>query len=138
MVQITRRIKRTLQRSIVAHVVAKRQKWEKFGQEKGNKPGPDRATTTVGENVTLKLSVGNKVRIFFFPFFILFSSKHIQIYIFYQKVPEAEQSSEDGARSRAKLPGTGNVCCRLCKGKHYTAKCPYKDTLGNLENTGEI
>jgi len=108
-VKITRRIKRTLQKSVVAHAVAERQKWAKFGQEKGSKPGPDRATTTVGENVTLKLSVGNKV-------------------------PEAEQSPEDGTKNRIKLPGAGNVACRLCKGKHYTAKCPYKDTLGNLEN----
>ena len=63
--QITRRIKRTLQKSVVDHAVAERQKWAKFGQEKGNKQGPDRATTTVGEDVTLKLSVGNKVRPFF-------------------------------------------------------------------------
>ena len=59
--QITRRIKRTLQKSVVEHAVAERQKWAKFGAEKGNKPGPDRATTTVGETVTLKLSAGNKV-----------------------------------------------------------------------------
>jgi translation initiation factor 3 subunit G len=63
--QITRRIKRTLQKSVVDHAVAERQKWAKFGQEKGSKPGPDRATTTVGENVALKLSVGNKVTQFF-------------------------------------------------------------------------
>ena len=72
-VQITRRIKRTLQKSVVAHAVAERQKWAKFGQEKGSKPGPDRATTTVGENVTLKLSVGNKVRLFL-SFFLSFLS----------------------------------------------------------------
>jgi len=108
-VKITRRIKRTLQKSIVAHAVAERQKWAKFGQEKGNKPGPDRATTTVGENVSLKLSVGHKIQ-------------------------EAEQSPEDGAKTRIKAPGAGTVACRLCKGEHYTAKCPYKDTLGNLEN----
>ena len=59
--QITRRIKRTLQKSVVEHAVAERQKWAKFGKEKGNKVGPDRATTTVGEAVTLKLSAGNKV-----------------------------------------------------------------------------
>ena len=71
--QITRRIKRTLQKSVVAHAVAERQKWAKFGKEKGNKPGPDRATTTVGENVTLKLS-GNKVRILFIYFYLFFFS----------------------------------------------------------------
>ncbi len=60
--KITRKIKRTLQKSLVDHSVAERQHWSKFGQEKGNKAGPDRATTTVGENVALKLSAGNKVR----------------------------------------------------------------------------
>ena len=60
-VQITRRIKRTLQKSIVDHAVAERQKWAKFGAEKGKQAGPDRATTTIAENVTLKLSAGNKV-----------------------------------------------------------------------------
>jgi hypothetical protein len=60
--QITRRIKRTLQKSLVEHEVAERKTWAKFGLEKGNKPGPDRATTTVGETVLLKLTPGNKVR----------------------------------------------------------------------------
>lgn len=60
--QITRKIKRVLQKAVVDHTVAERKTWLKFGQEKGNKPGPDRATTTVGENVFLKLSAGNKVR----------------------------------------------------------------------------
>jgi hypothetical protein len=59
--KIIRKIKRTLQKSIVDHAVAERQKWAKFGAEKGNKPGPDRATTTVGESVALKLTAGNKV-----------------------------------------------------------------------------
>ena len=49
------------------HTVAERKNWAKFGQERGNKPGPDRATTTVGENVTLKLSAGNKVSRLFWP-----------------------------------------------------------------------
>jgi len=62
LLKITRRVRRTLQKSVVDHAVAERQKWAKFGQEKGNKPGPDRATTTVGENVSLKLTAGNKVR----------------------------------------------------------------------------
>jgi len=59
-VKITRRIKRTLQKSLVEHAVAERKTWAKFGLEKGNKPGPDRATTTVGETVFLKLTPGNK------------------------------------------------------------------------------
>ena len=39
-------------------------------------------------------------------------------------------------KSRVKAAGAGKVVCRLCKGDHFTAKCPYKDTLGGLENTG--
>ncbi len=60
--QVTRKTRRVLQKATVAPQIAHRQKWAKFGAERGNKPGPDRATTTVGENVGLKLSVGNKVR----------------------------------------------------------------------------
>ena len=44
------------------HAVAERKTWAKFGLEKGKKPGPDGATTTVGEMVFLKLTPGNKVR----------------------------------------------------------------------------
>jgi translation initiation factor 3 subunit G len=51
-----------LQKAVVDHAVAERKQWAKFGQEKGNKPGPDRATTTVGEEVRLKITAGNKVR----------------------------------------------------------------------------
>ncbi|KIM38380.1 hypothetical protein M413DRAFT_30212 [Hebeloma cylindrosporum] len=99
-----------VKKSVVDIAVAERQKWAKFGQEKGSKPGPDRATTTVGENVTLKLTAGNKQS-------------------------EAEQVPEETMKSRVKAAGAGKVSCRLCKGDHFTAKCPYKDTLGGLENT---
>jgi len=110
-VKITRRIKRTLQKSVVDHAVAERQKWAKFGAEKGNKPGPDRATTTIAENVTLKLSAGNKTT-------------------------EPEPSAEDNIRAQLKSKGAGKVVCRLCKGDHFTAKCPYKDSLAGLEGDG--
>lgn len=78
--KITRKIRRTLRKSLVEHSVAERQQWKKFGQEKGghpnfsvgkwiltrtidNKPGPDRATTTVGEDVSLSLRAGGKVSV---------------------------------------------------------------------------
>ncbi|OBZ78032.1 Eukaryotic translation initiation factor 3 subunit G [Grifola frondosa] len=107
-VKITRKIKRVLEKSLVDHSVAERATWTKFGQEKGNKPGPDRATTTVGENVTLKLSAGNK------------SS-------------EPEPSAEQTLKSNLVKAGAGKVTCRLCKGDHFTAKCPYKDSLPGLD-----
>jgi translation initiation factor 3 subunit G len=35
--------------------------------------------------------------------------------------------------------GAGKVVCRICKGDHFTAKCPYKDSLAGLEQvTGNI
>jgi translation initiation factor 3 subunit G len=109
-IKITRRTKRTLQKSVVDHAVAERQKWTKFGQERGNKPGPDRATTTVGENVSLKLSAGNKSA-------------------------SVEPTPEDNVKARLKTAGAGKVLCRLCKGDHFTAKSPYKDTLGVLDQS---
>jgi len=107
-VKITKKIKRTLHKSLVNHTVAERKTWAKFGQEKGNKPGPDRATTTVGESVLLKLSAGNK------------SS-------------EPEPSAEQAVKTNLARAGAGKVVCRLCKGDHFTAKCPYKDSLPGLE-----
>ncbi|KAH9933888.1 eukaryotic translation initiation factor 3 subunit G-domain-containing protein [Fomitopsis serialis] len=96
-VKITRKIKRVLQKAVVDHTVAERKHWAKFGQEKGSKPGPDRATTTVGENVMLKLSAGNK------------SS-------------EPEPSAEQSMKANLVRAGAGKVVCRLCKGDHFTAK----------------
>ncbi|KAJ7218301.1 eukaryotic translation initiation factor 3 subunit G-domain-containing protein [Mycena rebaudengoi] len=107
-VKITRRSRRTLQKSVVDHTVAERLKWSKFGQEKGKDRGPDRATTTVGENVTLKISAGNK------------------------HGAEPEKVEEDTKTKLAKA-GAGKVICRLCKGEHFTAKCPHKDALAGLE-----
>jgi len=103
-VKITRRIKRTLQRSLVEHAVAERKQWAKFGAEKGKKTGPDRATTTVGENVGLKLSAGNKAA-----------------------EPEPDRETE----IKAQLGGK-KILCRLCKGDHFTSKCPHRDVLGDI------
>ena len=32
-----------------------------------------------------------------------------------------------------KLKSQKLVSCRICKGDHWTTKCPYKDTLGPLQ-----
>ncbi|TFK47608.1 translation initiation factor 3 RNA-binding subunit [Heliocybe sulcata] len=109
-VKITRKTKRVLQKSLVDHVVAERQTWAKFGQEKGNKPGPDRATTTVAEDIPLKLTAGNKTS-------------------------EKDQQQEQSVKANLARAGAGKVVCRICKGGHFTAKCPYKDTLGGLEES---
>ncbi|KAN0105176.1 translation initiation factor 3 RNA-binding subunit [Russula decolorans] len=108
-VKITRRIKRTLQKSLVEHAVAERKTWTKFGLEKGKKPGPDGATTTVGETVFLKLTPGNKSA-------------------------ELEPSEQQALKTTLSKVGAGKVVCRICKGDHFTAKCPYKDSLAGLES----
>ncbi|KAJ7869662.1 eukaryotic translation initiation factor 3 subunit G-domain-containing protein [Mycena leptocephala] len=95
-------------KSVVDHTVAERLKWSKFGQEKGKASGPDRATTTVGENVALKISAGNKHGV----------------------EPEKEEESTKIKLAKA---GAGKVVCRLCKGEHFTAKCPHKEALAGLE-----
>ncbi|KAJ7241019.1 eukaryotic translation initiation factor 3 subunit G-domain-containing protein [Mycena haematopus] len=107
-VKITRRSRRVLQKSVVDHNVAERLKWPKFGVEKGKPSGPDRATTTVGENVALKISAGNK----------------------HGNEPEKE---EESTKTKLAKAGAGKVICRLCKGEHFTAKCPHKDALAGLE-----
>ncbi|KAI5120601.1 hypothetical protein M0805_008078 [Coniferiporia weirii] len=109
-VKITKRIRRTLQKAVVGQAVAERKGWAKFGQERGKKPGPDRATTTVGENVALKISAGNKTT-------------------------EADLVPEDSLKANLAKAGAGKVVCRTCKGDHYTARCPYKDSLAGFEET---
>ncbi|KAI9302476.1 eukaryotic translation initiation factor 3 subunit G-domain-containing protein [Cunninghamella echinulata] len=107
-VKITRKIRSTLKTEHVNKSVAQRKKWAKFGEEEGNKPGPDLSTTTIGENIPLKL--GSK------------SSK--------SEEPSAAEIVQDKVRSQLK---SKNIMCRICKGEHFTSKCPYKDTLQPLD-----
>merc|ERR1719262_628080 len=73
--------------------------------EKGKKAGPDSSTTSLGsESMRIKLSVDKK---------------------------EAEQ--EESAKIKMELGGK-KVSCRLCQGDHFTARCPHKDTLGDIDD----
>ncbi|CAO3639926.1 unnamed protein product [Cunninghamella blakesleeana] len=107
-VKITRKIRSTLKTEHVNKAVAQRKKWAKFGEEEGNKPGPDLSTTTIGENIPLKLG-----------------SKSIKA-----EEPSAAEVVQDKVRSQLK---SKNIMCRICKGEHFTSKCPYKDTLQPLD-----
>lgn len=42
-------------------------------------------------------------------------------------VQQLEQPDDDPLK---KLSNKSMVTCRICKGDHWTTKCPYKDTLG--------
>lgn len=53
---------------------------------------------------------------------------HVQCnYNFFQEVVEQEDDP------LLKLKSQKLVSCRICKGDHWTTKCPYKDTLGPLQ-----
>ncbi|KAK1926142.1 eukaryotic translation initiation factor 3 subunit G-domain-containing protein [Papiliotrema laurentii] len=103
-VKVTRRVRRKLQTQIVSHSVAERKHWAKFGDDKGKPSGPDRKTTIIGENLHFKVSAVSRA---------------------------AEPAAEVDAGP--KPPAGKAVVCRLCKGGHFTAKCPYKDQLAAID-----
>ncbi|RIA92479.1 eukaryotic translation initiation factor 3 subunit G-domain-containing protein, partial [Glomus cerebriforme] len=104
--KVTRKIKKTLITERVNKVAAERKKWAKFGDERGKKVGPDLSTTSIGEQIFLKLST---------------TGKHTE---------SVEES--DLNKKKAALIGK-KILCRICKGDHFTTKCPYKDTLQPLD-----
>lgn len=106
-VKLTRRIKRTLVSHVVDEDVAERKSWAKFGNEKDSGPGPQSGTTSIGPSLTLKLSAGAS------------------------KEPEPDPT----VAMREKLANK-RVQCRMCRGDHYTAHCPYRDTLEAIPGAG--
>jgi translation initiation factor 3 subunit G len=107
-IRTTRRIKTVLKKEHVAPAIAARKAWPKFGLEKGNKEGPDLKTTQVGEDIPLKLAFNWK---------------------------SAEKQQEEQGQRAIKLENK-SVQCRICKGEHFTAKCPYRDTLAPMDEVG--
>ncbi|KAG8757977.1 translation initiation factor eIF3 subunit g [Serendipita sp. 396] len=101
-VKIVKKIRRIEKRTLVNHQVAERKNWAKFGAERGSKPGPDNATTTVGENVALKIHAGAKAT----------------------EIEQQEQAKTPSAHKKLK--------CRLCHGEHFTTKCPYRNELEGI------
>ncbi|KAI8324502.1 translation initiation factor 3, subunit G [Martensiomyces pterosporus] len=106
-VKVTRRIKTKVVQEHVNRAVAERKKWVKFGAEKGSAPGPNISTTTVGEVVFLKLSQ--------------------------YAAQQAKQQQEEIEEDKGLTLKSSRILCRICRGEHFTAKCPYKDTLVPIE-----
>ncbi|ORY83310.1 eukaryotic translation initiation factor 3 subunit G-domain-containing protein [Protomyces lactucae-debilis] len=103
------RIVRALER--VSHAEAQRKQWKKFGAEKGKSAGPQSDTTSVGENIKVKLTQG----------YSTYAAKQAEI---------AAESEEKALKSSL---SSASVKCRICTGDHYTARCPYKETLKPLD-----
>lgn len=85
-------------------VVAHRKNWKKFGNSEFDAAGPNVMTTMVSDDVFMTF-ITNKEDL-------------------------DTQQEED---PMAKLRGQKMVSCRICKGDHWTTKCPYKDTLGPMQ-----
>ena len=45
-------------------------------------------------------------------------------------VPQELEHQDDDPLRKLKDQQKTMVTCRICKGDHWTSKCPYKDTLG--------
>ncbi|KAJ5666178.1 uncharacterized protein N7477_008626 [Penicillium maclennaniae] len=104
-VKVTRRIKT----SVVREHVAERRSWPKFGLEKGHPPGPTFDTTSVGENIVFRPSVNWKAQ-----------------------AKEAEKDGGEKGSMKDQLKDK-KVKCRICSGEHFTARCPFKDTMAPVE-----
>ncbi|CAH6720197.1 eukaryotic translation initiation factor 3 subunit G [[Candida] jaroonii] len=103
-VKIIQRIKEIKVKEKVHPLIAQRRNWIKYGKERNMPPGPDTRTTQLGEKVELNLAT---------------SWKEME-----------KQEEEEKAQEKANLVSSHRIKCRICGGDHYTAKCPFKDTMG--------
>ncbi|CAG2229901.1 eukaryotic translation initiation factor 3 subunit G-like [Mytilus edulis] len=93
-----------IERRKVPKSIARRKNWRKFGSAEKDPPGPNPANTIVQvEEILMQFVQNDEVK---------------------------EEKEEDPL---AKLKATKMVSCRICKGDHWTTKCPYKDTLGPIQ-----
>lgn len=100
----TRVFKMEERKAVVSKAVMQRRGWAKFGVSKNLPPGPDSASTNIVVD---------------------------DIYLALTSKKELKDDGDDSANSN-KLIGAPKrlVICRICKGEHWTTKCPYKDKLG--------
>ena len=106
-VKTTRRIRFITHKEVVNPRVAERKTWAKFGLSATDPAGPVTDTTSVGENIIFKPSTNWR--------------------------QEAKDESKDpNAQSMKDKLKDKKVKCRICNGEHFTARCPYKDTMAPI------
>lgn len=112
-VKVTRKTRTTTIKEKVNPAVAERREWSKFGNEKGKSKGPQQDTTSVGENISFRLSRD-------------------------WKSVQAEEAKEGGGKAEEKSLKEQlkdkKVKCRICQGEHFTARCPFKDTMAPADD----
>ncbi|KAK4042829.1 eukaryotic translation initiation factor 3 subunit G-domain-containing protein, partial [Parachaetomium inaequale] len=110
-VKATRRVRYVVRREIVNPRVAERKTWAKFGDSASDPAGPAPDTTTVGENIIFRPSVN------------------------WRKEAKDEANDPNAQAMKDKLKDK-KVKCRICNGEHFTARCPYKDTMAPIGEAG--
>ncbi|KAL2131523.1 hypothetical protein VTI74DRAFT_4923 [Chaetomium olivicolor] len=110
-VKCTRRVRYVVRREVVNPRVAERRTWAKFGASANDGPGPAPDTTSVGENIIFTPSIN------------------------WRKDAKDESKDPNAQAMKDKLKDK-KVKCRICNGEHFTARCPYKDTMAPIGEAG--
>ncbi|KAH9887758.1 eukaryotic translation initiation factor 3 subunit-like protein [Xylariomycetidae sp. FL2044] len=110
-VKTTRRIRLVTHREVVNPRVAERKTWSKFGLSEKDGAGPQTDTTSVGENIIFRLSTN-------------------------WRKDTKEEAKDPNANSMKEKLKDKTVKCRICNGEHFTARCPYKDTMAPVGAEG--
>jgi len=95
-------------RKVAKTIATRKSSWKKFGASKNDKPGPDPATTIPSE----------------------------EIYMQFVSAKDGDAGASQAAQDddpMNKLKGQKIVQCRVCKGDHWTTKCPYKEKLAPID-----
>ncbi|KAH6635237.1 eukaryotic translation initiation factor 3 subunit G-domain-containing protein [Chaetomium sp. MPI-SDFR-AT-0129] len=110
-VKATRRVRFVVRREVVNPRVAERKTWAKFGDSASDPAGPATDTTTVGENIIFRPSVN-------------------------WRSEAKDEANDPNAQAMKDKLRDKKVKCRICNGEHFTARCPYKDTMAPIGEAG--
>lgn len=110
-VKTIRRVRYVTHKETVNPRVADRKTWPKFGLSQKDPAGPAPDTTSVGENIIFRPSIN-------------------------WRKDAKDESQDPNAQSMKDKLKDKKVKCRICNGEHFTARCPYKDTMAPIGENG--